>query len=431
MTSRRTLLAGLATAASASLAGCASLTGREERSPTQSIDRVALAEAVPAVELPVDPLPVDPPASLVASHRDRARAVLADVPETLDLPNGVVERRIEDERDAAVEGLAAGSDATRPLERLADWRRIRRSSAEVRGAYRAATGLDDAETVRVRRRAVLGGAGALAADIEYRAADPVEALLVYSTVEELVADAQHQARPVFPYPADPKSAVDDAGQAVGSVEDAVATFADARGLRSAYHDAHPDADAHWLALSEAASSVDRSVDATLRPVREYHEEGPDAFDRDVSGTLGGRLFRAAYYRARDGPDDVRDKRQAGDDAMAVRQSARNLVAAAVLKRVVADVEAEAVDEEVTADAIERAASQARTAIQRVERGDHPRLAAAIADVAVGSYEGGREYLGERFFDPEDSLVGFEDARRYAALAPQAADFVAERIDAAR
>lgn len=430
MTSRRALLAGLGTAASATLAGCASITGSDEQSPEQSIDRMALQRAVPAVELPVDPLPITPPDSLATSHRDRAASLLDDVPESPDVPNGVVASRLGQDRERAAEHLAEGSDESRPLERLRDWRAIRQSAAEVRGAYRAATGLDDAESVRVRRKAVRSGLGALAADVEYRASDPVEAVLVYGGIEELVGDAQRHARPIFPYPDDPQTAVEDAGQAVGAVEDAVATFADARGLRSAYHEARPDANRQWVTLAEAAGSIDYSVDSTLQPVRQYSEQGQAAFDRDVSGTVGGTLFRAAFHRARDGPDDVRDKRQAGDYALAIRQSARNLVAAVVLKRVVADVEDEAVDDEVTADGIEQTAAAARAAIERVEAADHPRLAASIAAVAAQSYGGGLDYLGERFYDPADALVGFEYARRYAELAPQAAAFVAERLAAA-
>lgn len=429
MSSRRALLAGLGTVASASLAGCAGLLDGGERS-TPDIDRSALAAAVPPVDLPVDPLPVALPESLVANHRERASALLDAVPERPAVPNAVVARRLERDRERAAERLTDGVDARGALDRLNGWRSIRRSAADLRGAYRAATGHDDAERVRLRRRVVRGGLAAFVSDLEYRARDPVEAVLVYAPIEELASDARRQIQPVFPYPDDPLSAVEAAGRAVGSVEDAVATFADARGVESAYTDAHSDLATHWVTLSEAAGRLDHSVARTLRPVEEYRRSGPDAFERDVSGTVAGRLFRMASTRARDGPDDVRDKRHAGEYARAVRQSARELVTAVVLKRVVEDVREDAIDDEVTRAAIVDAAARARDAFDALADATHPRLAAAIATTAANGYEGGRQYLGEQFYDPADALVAFEYAARSAAVAPQAADFVAERLAAA-
>jgi hypothetical protein len=428
MTTRRRLLAGLGTAAVSGLAGCSALDGFRDDTD-QRDERVRLDEPLPQASLPVAPLPMALSDSMVETHRTRAAELANSVPADPQIPNGTIARRITNERERIRQRLDEESDATHAIARLDDWRFRRQNAAELAGQYRAATGTDDGETVRQRRDAVREARHGLTADLEYRAADPVEAVLIYATVEDLLADADRQARPSPPYPESPTERVEQAGDAVGAAEDAVATLADARGIRDAYLTARRTRSSQWATLIEASRRVGYGADFSRRDVERYRERQATAvFDADVEGTVAAHLFQTARFEVEADTDANREHRRAGEYASAILGSGYELVGTAILQNVVSAIENGTFVREATADTIRAAAASARSALQAVANAEHPHLSATLARPALSYYQSGQRYVDEDHFDPANVEAEFRYATLQARIAPKAAQYVVERIE---
>jgi len=426
MTTRRTLLTGVGTIVATSLAGCASLRGTGDQA-SKRIDPGEIG-AVEPVTVPVSTLPVAIPPSLVERHRTRAADLLGSVPTDPAIPNEVVVDRLQNDRERVAKRLADGSDASDQVDRLDDWRHVRGEAANLSGAYRAATGTDDGPAVDERRRTIRGGLGAFAADVDYRAADPVEAVVVHATLEELRDTAERLTRPIPPYPQSPEAAVEQAGDAVERVETAAASLADARGIREAYLGDRPSVTSQWSTLADAGRQVEVAADIARRPLERYRTSDPgDVFDRDVRGTATGQLFEIAARRIRPPALDAGDLRRDGEYARALLDSGRSLAAIAALRSVVDTIESGGGVESVTAESVTTAAATARQAIRSLGDGPHPHLSVAIASPAVANYRSGRRHLEESYFDAHDAWVAFRYATLLARAASQAADYVAARL----
>lgn len=141
---RRQFLAGIATAAGATVAGCSELDrpwNGDEASPSFTAGDagtiLANADPTPTVERPV---PVRPERRALEDAIDRVDSLLESVPESLDsedVPNGVVRESIADNRDeaVAVRGEVSGATGTE------QYRALRRGRAAREAARNAATAL--------------------------------------------------------------------------------------------------------------------------------------------------------------------------------------------------------------------------------------------------------------------------------------------------
>ncbi|MGM0398903.1 MAG: hypothetical protein ACQEQY_07905, partial [Halobacteriota archaeon] len=332
MTTRRSFLAGASAAAVAGLAGCAQLGGpRDEDAP--SIDSSEFQDGLPSLPTTAAPLPITIPASLVDPHRRRGRELFESVPADPSIPNEVVAREIDREQDRVQQRLESGSDATFEIDVLRNWRYARGDAANLLGSYRAATGSDDGETVQERRATVRADLGAFTADLEYRASDPIEGILVYATVEDLLEDVRRQARPEHPYPESPIDAVEQAGRAVEECEDAEAGLADARAIHQQYLDRRDATESQWSTLIEGTRVLSIATDTTRQTLDGYQEyEAEAVFDRDV-GRVADRLFRDASRRVQSGDGSIGEYRRRGDGAFAsaLLEAGRDLAAMAVYR----------------------------------------------------------------------------------------------------
>ncbi|MFW5903535.1 MAG: hypothetical protein ACOCS7_02225, partial [Halolamina sp.] len=429
MTTRRRFLAGVGTAAAVTLAGCSSLGGPEERERDE-IDPEAFEGEIGALTWPASPLPVHLPESLVATHRTRATELYASVPADPSIPNEVVAERLDEERGHLETRLDEESDAGPALEALDDWRYTRGSAANLAGAYRAATGEDDGADVRDRRRTIRADLGDFVADLEYRAADPIEAVQIYATVEDLLGDVRRRVRPVHPYPDSPTAAVEQAGDAVEDVEDAAASLADAREIRDTYLADRESVTSQWSRLIDGSRSMDYALGRTRETAGEFLQE-PDpgsVFDRDLT-RLAERLYMTASRRVdagSGGPGEF-ERRGHGEYATAILDATRELAAIAVLRNVVDGIESGQFADDVTAQSVIDAADEARSAVDALADATDPTLAVAVARPGFGAYQGGRRDLEDHFLAPADAQAAFRYTAMYARVAPEAAGYLVDRL----
>lgn len=436
MTTRRRFLAGLGTLGLTGLAGCEALDGSDGGS-TDHLEQAALGGWVPeSVQMP-SALPFSLPSGLAEKHETRARSLLDRVPADPSIPNGVIENRIREERAAVETRVTEGSDAQTPLAELGEWRGYRNDAANVYGSYTAATGQADGAAVEDRRRTVRQKLGAFEASIEYSAASPLEGVLVYAPIEERLEKAAQESLPHNPYPAEPIANVAQAGAAFESVEAAAAELEDAQGIRESYLTTRQETSSRWTSLIDTFRGLDIAVDRTQR------ERIPDPEDADhesmFAEALTGvdmELFSIARRSARFSHDPLRTYRDMGQYAMASLEAGRRLASIAAFDAVIKTLESGvsgSIQDGETSDGqtVESLKSSARTAAKTIDslhEADYPHLSAAIADRAVSNYHVGRQNLAERYFDPEHAEASFRYASLYGAAAPEAASFVAERIE---
>ncbi len=425
MTSRRAVLAGLGTLGTTSLAGCSSLPFSEDEPDEEDIS--IPANAVEPVEHPDPAFPVPVPQSLAEDHRERARTLLEEVPAEPSVPNAAVAEELRADREHTAGRLSEEVEVSRPIERLSRWRSRRNGAASVRGAYRAATGEDDAVRVRERRRAVREALGAFVAAHEYRAATPLEAVLAHAPVEDLVADAHGRTRPDPGYPRDPVARPFRAGDVLGGVELAEATLEDARGVREAYLGERAGANSQWAAVIDATRRLRLAVYRTRTPLQEFLDVNEPPFEADLAGTPARSFFRRAQGAVETGTSDHDQRRFAGDHANAVLEAGRLLAGLATLRTAIEEIRDGAHQEEVTVQSVTRTADRAREAIVAVEETGDPRLATRILRPALLTYNGIPDRLEEGYGDAARIQGELAWAERYARVVPDATAFVIDRL----
>ncbi|QSG05188.1 hypothetical protein [Halapricum desulfuricans] len=426
MTSRRDLLATLGTVSLAGFAGCSALPfgdGQDEKS-----DDVALpAATVEPISWPESPFPVAVPSTLAETHRDRARELLTAVPVDPAVPNSAVAEELQSDRERAADRLETDTQEPWPTQELSRWRDRRHAAATVRGTYRAATGEDDAEAVTERRRAVRDELSAFVSAHEYRASSPLEAVLVHAPIEELVSDCRRRTRPGSGYPADPVADPFQAGDAVGLVEFADATLADARGLRDAYLADRSNTSAQWVPLSDTSEQLQIALAHTRSTVQDFLEHDEPPFDADLDGTAGRWLFTEASRRVETMAEEHDVYRDDGDYARAILVAGRTLAAIEALRTTIDGINGDAYRDEVTVESVTRTAERAREALAAIDASESPELAAQLCRPALDTVELLPEVIEEGYADAGRVQGELAWAELYARAVPAATAFVSERL----
>ena len=337
--SRRAVLATCG-AGLAALAGCSgvdvTLGGEEREYEPGTLVRLTDWE-VPARP---DAFPVRVVASMVDRHYDRARELLAAVPAQPEVPNGVIARRIREDRERAADGLEERPDTTTGLERVEEARQVRSQAAEVDGAYRAAVGEIDRETVAERRDALRSELHGFEGEWAYRGGDPVRALVVHAELERLVGRTGRSAEAWPPFPDDPRDDVFRAGEVVSNVEEGRAALGDATRLRARYLEELTDPRSYRSAIAAASHRLERRAERYGRHVRGYLDRrASEAFDRSVQGTPAEELYVEARQRARGVGNSAEEARRAGDHATATLRAGTELVGLRAFEAVLDAVEA--------------------------------------------------------------------------------------------
>ena len=426
MTSRRRLLAGLGTVGVAGLAGCSTLPFSDDES--DATEEVTLSpDVVGSITWPESPFPVEIPVSLTEAHEERARELLASVPEDPSIPNRAIAEELRSERERVAERLRNDVEDPWPTDGLAERRNRREAAATVWGTYRGATGEDDSNSVTDRQRAVRDDLGSFVADHEYRASSPLEAVLTHAPIEALVAECRRRARPNPTYPSDPIAHPFRAGDAVGRVEDARATIDDARGLREAYVSERLEASSQWTALIEASDELRISVARTRSTVQDVLEADESPFDADLEGTPGRTQFMSARGRVESATSDHEEHLRRGDYATAVIEAGRALAAIEALRATIEGIRNGAYQDDVTVESVTRTADQAREAVTAIEEGGDQKLAALIARPVFLTFESAPNLIKEGYTDPVRLQGELALAELYARAVPAATEFLLERL----
>jgi len=186
----------LALAGSAVLAGCGALPNPLRSSPP-TLDAARLDE-ITTGETPTIPqtVPVTIADAHVQGHADRTRTLLSEAPLPFDegeIPNGAMREEMNTAAEAARSTVEESQNAGSPYEAVSTLRDARGKGRTVATAWAYA---DEG----LRREDLEGDANALADDVaafrdrfSYVGDDPVRALLVYESIESLVASAANNA----------------------------------------------------------------------------------------------------------------------------------------------------------------------------------------------------------------------------------------------
>lgn len=384
-------------------------------------------DAVGSITWPESPFPVAVPAPLTEAHVERARELLAAVPEEPSIPNRAIAEELRSERERVAERLEDDVDEPWPTDELSEWRGRRNGAATFRGSSRAAAGEDDSEAVTERRRAVRDDLSSFVADHEYRAPSPLESVLAHAPIEELVADCRRRTRPDPTYPADPVAHPFRAGDAVGRVELARATLDDARGLRDAYVAERPEASPQWAALIEASDELRISVGRTRSTVRDVLDADEPPFDTDLAGTVGRSQFMAARGRVESAASEHEEHLHDGDYAIAVIVAGRALAAIEALRATVDGIRNGAYQDDVTVESVTRTADRAREAIAAIEESEDQKLAALIARPVFSTFEDAPALIEEGYTDAVQLQGELALTELYARAVPGATEFVIDRL----
>jgi hypothetical protein len=426
MTSRRAVLSGLGGAGVAGLAGCSALPftdgAREER------EDVSLpADVVEPIEWPDPPFPVAIPSTRADAHRDRAGEFLAAVPTDPSVPNDAIAERLRSDRESAADRLEGDVDEPWPIEGLSTWRSRLNSAATVFGAYRAATGEDDATTVRGRRRTVREALGSFVAGHEYRASSPLEAVLVHAPIEELVADCRHYVRPAPAYPTAPVEEPFRAGDVVGRAELARTTLVDARELRAVYLSERASPPPQWTELIDASDRLEIAVSRARSTVRDFLDVDEPPFDADLEGTAGRWLFTWARGQVEASAADHEARLDDGAYATAVIEAGRTLAAVEALRAAINGIRDGAYQEPVTVESVSRTADRAQDAIAAAAGSEERRLAARILRPALGIFDSVPQRIEEGYADAARVQGDLARVELYARAVPAATAFVSDRL----
>lgn len=417
----------------AALAGCGEVEvdtgGRDER----EYDASALAAIVEGKETPTRPdaFPVRVDGDLVGRHHDRARELVAVVPERPDVPNGAVAERLRERRERVLGVLDESRDATTGLRRLETARRVRGDAAELNGAFHAATGEIDRESVEAHRRALRSDRHEFEAEWDYRGADPAGALVVHGELERLLRVVRQNAEAWPSFPDEPVDDVFRVGEIAGKLETGWATLADADRLRTRYLERASDPRSFRAAITAAAHRLGRRTAMERRRLDEFLDlraaELP--FDRSVEETPAGLLYERARRTVGSEADDAEFSRRTGEPARATLRSARTEAGLRAFDAVVDAIEAGEYGPPEDADRLATARSEAVAALREAWETDPTAVSVEVSEPAHGALSGGYYRLenadGEAY-EVDDALADLAYARLYAEAVP---DAIARVVDA--
>ena len=429
--SRRSVLAACG-AGLAALAGCAGVDVGLGEDEAREYDPEALARLADGAD-PTAPkaFPVRVPDGTVERHYDRARELLAAVPERPDVPNGVIAERLREEREHAAERLEERADAPTGLERLEDARYARGEAAEVNGAYRAAVGEIDREEVTERRSALRAGRLEFEAEWDYRGDDPARALVVHAELERFVEDARRDAEAWPPFPDDPQEDVFRGGEVVGEVERGWAALGDAVRLRSRYVEGTTDPQSYRSAITAAAGRLElRTTDHRRRLHGYLDRRASEAFDRSVEGTPAEYLYHEARQRARGAAEGAEEARRAGDHATATLRNATEVAGLRAFDEVVDAIGDGEYGPPEDADRIAAAHEDAVATLREAWGADPVPVSVELTRPARDSLQDARYWLADADGDVravDRAYANLVYARLYAEGVPEAVGAVTDAL----
>jgi hypothetical protein len=431
--SRRRFLATSAAgvAGVAGLAGCNALPlGDSNPEPPDLPD--SELEAIGATPIP------DPPSAFPVSldeggdhHRERARELLAQVPESPEVPNGAVTAKLRERRTelaSDLSGEATGErrhdlwSATPALDRLRHWRDRRGDAAELLGAYRAATGEFDPDAVEAGRDDLQSALAAFRQAWAYGGPDPVTAVAVHATIEGLVGRVENHVDPWPGLPATPQDAPFEAGGAVGEVERARAALTDATAIRNRFEDASDTWSSHAAAIDAATESLRGSVFATKERVQGYLDAGPSQFDRDLRYTPAEALVRNTAHTVEWRTREASDARQRGHYAQATLASTESLAAIEAFEAVVDAVEAGRYGRIEDVATVREQRDRTVQTLELAWDADPRPLAVDLTDSMAGTLVTAyQELRGERSREPDAAraVANLAQVAHYASFVPAA------------
>lgn len=426
MSTRRELLVSLGTLGAAGLAGCSALPFSDDGGDAEV---TVPADTVRPYDRPQSPFPVALPATLATRHRDRARELLADVPTDPSIPNAAVADELASERQRVAETVASDTGATWPIEVVAERRHERGNAAAVRATYRAATGEGDPSTVATRLRQTRSDLGSFWGDLAYRGSDPLEAVLVYAAIEDLLVACRRWIHRGTDYPEDPVAEPFAAGDAVEFVEIATAGVADARRFRASHLASAEAPNPQWTAVADSVTQLERDVEQTVESVEQFLEAETEAvFEENLDDTIARGLFDDAARRCRNWRESFEEANTNGRYATAVVEAGRTVAAVEALRTAIEAIRDGGYQEQLSVESVRRVAEQARSNLQRIEGTDSSGLAIRIGLPAIWEYEGAvRTLKQERGYGADYVTPEFAWAALYAGAVPVAAQFVSDRL----
>jgi len=413
----------------ATLAGCSSvpfLGDGDDSLP--DYDGARLADAVEGSQVdPLTPYPWPVPHSLLERHRERATALLEDVPEPPSFPNEAVTEELRRRRERVAGRVADESVPTDPSrEDVGSWEHVRSDAAEVTFAYRAAADEFDTGDAMAWRRRLRDDYRAASTDLTYTGDTVAEAVVGAGRLEGELQDVRDAIAPEQSFPAAPRREPFGAGEAAATLEGGDATLATV----SALADARGQADAatgYWNAVATTAGVLDGVYDETREVEAPYLFEGAQAREvldaSDVRDTPAAELFRLAESNTTRGGRQAAAAVDRGDYAAAVLDYVRALVGTLAVARA---VEATRDGEHgVPSDAAEVAA-QRTAAVDALQdaRAAEPTVLAVDAATPLRNV---LDYADERLTEHASDYEVVEAAGKYAYV-EYAADAVPNVVD---
>lgn len=415
------------------LAGCAAVRDRIERDDGLQFDPGALVDLAERPRpSPPGRFPVAIPPAQIEHHRERTRALLDAVPTAPDLPNEAMAARLRRERQSAAEALSDDEwDAsTGPLDRLDGARYDRSRAAEVRAAYRAATGDLDRSAVVERRGRLRTDFHAFVEQWAYRAPDPVTALVVHRELEALVRETRDGTNAWPPFPNAPRDAVFRVGARVQSLERGRAALEDAAAIRERVVDSSSSVRSYRTTTTGAATQLERDLGHTAHRMDPYLDADESPLDRDIDDTPAGELYQTARHHA-DGAERAVERAMDRDHpATAILRAGTGLTALETLESVVEAVEAGRYGRPDTANRVRRERERAVATLEHAWAHEPQPLSRALAFPALDALLTASQAIDRGSLGPSEvfhSYANYAHARHYAALVPAATDHVAAAL----
>lgn len=429
---RRAFLAACGTGLAA-LAGCLDVgvgVGDDREYDVGRLSDVAAADG-PARP---DAFPVATTGAMLDRHYDRAEELVSAVPERPTVPNGVVTRRLREERKHVVADLEGNHDDENEtgLGRLSRARHVRSDAAEVDGAYRAATGGIDREVVAEREDTLRADLRSFEAAWAYRGDTPARALAVHAELEDLRGRVRRDGDAWPPIPADPATDPFQVGRRIGELESGRATLGDADRIRRAYLAGVDEPQSFRPAITAAAHRLEERGRWERRWVDGYVEprSGDPPFDRSIEDTPAESLYRRAQIHASAHVEHARQSLREGDPAAAALANARGLAGLATLADAVDVIQAGKYGRPEDVEVVVTAHEEAVAAVEAALGTEPVAVTVDVAFPATEALESGRYYLERADGDGHgvhEAIGEFAFARRYAQTVPSAVEAVVDAL----
>ena len=421
---RRQLLGTLGAVGVGSITGCASLSN-EEQSSTVSREVSLSDDAIEPIAYPKSPFPASIPSTIADTHQTRARELLKSVPKDITVPNGAIAQELRSNRRHAAESLGRSVQEPWPIKELATWRWRREEAATVRGAYRAATGTDDAEMVATRRETIAAEFHSFLAEHDYQAASAREALSVHKPIETLIARCRELLRPAVTYPDKPVAEPFRAGDALGRIELASATLTDIRVLHDTYLSAREETSAQHAELLQMADQLRRAVHRSYGDVQAVVNAEEPPLEAEILDTPARFLFNTARRRAESTKEDVDTSVEDGRYATAIIEAAHTFGHIETLRDVCAAIQNGKYQDTVSEESLQSAATAARDALTSLETDGQP-LRTHIAEPAFLTFNSVLDGLDSTYGGPSRHEGVFRWIATYSQFVDAVSDYLVQQ-----